>query len=87
MKSGIKSLFLFVLAHKKYSRRFINLRLGHCSHLDYINDLYNFSGPASFSPLEAYGGVRQRSDLIKNILICVPKTNEGLTGLGQHEGE
>ncbi len=26
-------------------------------------------------------------DFIKNILICVPKMNEGLTGLEQHEGE
>jgi len=24
---------------------------------------------------------------IKNILICVPKMNEGLTGLERHEGE
>ena len=46
-----------------------------------------FSGPASYSVLEAYGGVRQLSDLIKNILICVPKMNEFLTGLEQHEGE
>ncbi len=28
-----------------------------------------------------------RSDFIKNILICVPKVNEGLTGLERHEGE
>ncbi len=27
------------------------------------------------------------SDVIKNILICVPKINEGLTGLERHEGE
>ena len=80
-------MFAF-FAHKKYSRRLINLRLSHWSHLDYINDVFNnFSGPASFSPLEAYGGVRQLSDLIKNILICVLKMNEGLTGLEQHEGE
>ncbi len=26
-------------------------------------------------------------DFIKNILICVPKMNEGLTGLEGHEGE
>jgi len=31
--------------------------------------------------------VIQLSDFIKNILICVPKMNEGLTGLEQHEGE
>ena len=88
MKSGIKSLFLFVFAHKKYSRRLINLRSSHCSQLDYINDVFNaFSGPASYNALEAYGGVIQLSDLIKNILICVLKMNESLTGLEQHEGE
>ncbi len=27
------------------------------------------------------------SDSIKNIVICVPKMNGGLTGLEQHEGE
>ncbi len=26
------------------------------------------------------------SDFIKNILICVPKKNKGLTGLERHEG-
>jgi len=37
--------------------------------------------------LEAYEGVIQLSDFIKNILICVLKMNESLTGLEQHEGE
>ncbi len=31
--------------------------------------------------------IRKLSDFIKNILICVLKMNEGLTGLEQHEGE
>ncbi len=31
--------------------------------------------------------VRKLSDFITNILICVPKMNEGLKGLEQHEGE
>ena len=49
MKSGIKSLFLFVFAHKKYSRRLIYLRLSHWSHLDYFNDVFNnYSGSVSF---------------------------------------
>ncbi len=29
--------------------------------------------------------IRKFSDFIKNILICVPKMNEGLTGLERHE--
>ncbi len=33
------------------------------------------------------GSERIFSDFIKNILICVPKMNGGLTGLEQHEGE
>ncbi len=31
--------------------------------------------------------VRKLSDFIKNMLICVLKMNEVLTGLEQHEGE
>ncbi len=31
--------------------------------------------------------VRKLSDFIKNMLICVPKMNEVLTGLERHEGE
>ncbi len=39
------------------------------------------------SSLAVYGRVREPSDFIKNILNCVPKMKEGLTGLEQHEGE
>jgi len=39
-------------------------------------------------PQEAYGLVSDPAlRFHQNILICVPKTNEGLTGLEQHEGE
>ncbi len=38
------------------------------------------------STLAVYGG-SESSDFIKNILMCVPKMNEGLTGLERHEGE
>ncbi len=37
--------------------------------------------------LAVYGRVRELSELIKNILICVPKMNEGLTSLERLEGE
>ncbi len=30
---------------------------------------------------------RELEDFIKNIFICVPKMNEGLTGSERHEGE
>ncbi len=34
-----------------------------------------------YSCIAVYGRVRELSDSIKNILICVPKMNKGLTGL------
>ncbi len=34
-----------------------------------------------------YGRVRESSEFIKNILICVPKMNGGLTGSERHESE
>ncbi len=37
--------------------------------------------------LAVYGRVRELSECIKKILIYVPKMNEDLTGLEQHEGE
>ncbi len=37
--------------------------------------------------LTVYGRVREFTRCIKNILICVPKMNGGLTGLERHEGE
>ncbi len=37
--------------------------------------------------LAVYGRVRELLEFIKNILICVPKMNKGLTGLERHEGE
>ncbi len=56
--------------------------------MDYFNDVL-----ATFLDLDCvrifavYGRVRQLSEFIKNILICVPKMNKGLTGLERHEGE
>ncbi len=49
--------------------------------MDYFNDVLT-----TFLGLE-FGSCRKLSDLIKNILFCVPKTNEGFMGLEQHEGE
>ncbi len=52
--------------------------------MDYFNDV--LLGLGTFQ-LHYLSRIRNLSDLIKNILICVPKINEGLTGLEQHEGE
>ncbi len=37
--------------------------------------------------IAVYGRIRELSDFIRNILICVPKMKEGLAGLERHEGE
>jgi len=41
----------------------------------------------SVNYLAVNGGLTEPSDFIKNILICVPKMNEGFTGVERHEGE
>jgi len=41
----------------------------------------------SVNYLAVNAGLTEPSDFIKNILICVPKTNEGLTGVERHEVE
>ncbi len=56
--------------------------------MDYFNDvLATFLDLDRVMILVVNGRVRELSEFIKNILICVPKMNEGLTGLEQHEGE
>ncbi len=63
-----EAIFVF-FAHKEYSRC---VRLNHCCHMEYVS----VSGNISFACR-----LRNLSDFIKNILICVPKMNEGLTSL------
>jgi len=46
-----------------------------------------FLGRQVSIPLAAYVAVIHLSNLLKNIFICVPKTNKGLMGLIQHWGE
>ncbi len=56
--------------------------------MDCFNDvLATFLDLDRGSMLAVYGRVRELSEFIKNILICVLKMNEGLTGLERHEGE
>jgi len=53
-----------------------------CSIKDTWKNKCSCSGPSSFNPLGAcYVAVIHLSNLIKNIFICVPKMNKGLTGL------
>ncbi len=56
--------------------------------MDYFNDFF-----AMFLSLDrvrirvVYGRVRELSECIKNIFICVPKMNKGFMGLERYEGE
>ncbi len=65
------------------------MRLNHWCHMDYLNDVFTtFLGLKSVSCIAVYAGtIRKLSDFTNNILVCVPKINEGLTGLEQHKGE
>ncbi len=55
--------------------------------MDYFNDvLTNFLCLERVSCAAVYAG-SESSRISSKILISVPKTNEGLTGLEQHEGE
>ncbi len=50
--------------------------------MDYFtNVLAMFLDLDDVSILTVYGRVRELSEFIKNILFCVPKMKEGLTGL------
>ncbi len=56
--------------------------------MDYFTDvLATFLSLDHVRTLAVYGRIREPSDFIKNILICVLKMNEGLMGLEQHEGK
>ncbi len=55
--------------------------------MDYLNDVFaTFLSLDRVSTLAVYGRVRELSEFITNIFICVLKMNEGLTGLKLHEG-
>ncbi len=72
-----KVVILVFFAHKKNPRCFIKLRLNHWCHMDYFNDvLTTFLGLERGCCLGCLWRVRELSDFIKNILICVPRMNE-----------
>ncbi len=53
--------------------------------MDYFNNvLTTFMGLEHF--FAVYAGSESSRISFKNTLICVPKTNEGLTGLERYEG-
>ncbi len=56
--------------------------------MDYFIDrLATFLSFDHVNYIAVYGRVRQPSECIKNILICVLKINGGLMGLQRHVGE
>ncbi len=68
-----------------YSRRLIKFRLNHWWQINYFYDAFHtFLGLESVIYLAVNGTVTRLPVLIQNILNCVPKTNEALTGLEGH---
>ncbi len=56
--------------------------------MDYFNDLLaTFLNDDRVNYIAVYGRVRELSECIKNILICVPKINKAFTGLERHGGK
>ncbi len=56
--------------------------------MEYFNNvLTNFLGLERGSSVAVYAGSESSQISSKNILICVLKMNEGLTGLEQRKGE
>ncbi len=56
--------------------------------MDYLNYiLTTFLGFERGSCFAVYTEYESSQDFIKYILICVPKMNKGLEGLGRYEGE
>ena len=56
--------------------------------MDYFTNLLaKFLDIDGVRTLAVYRRVRELSECINNILICVPKMNGGLAGLEQHEGD
>ncbi len=79
-------IFIF-LAYKKYSRRFIKLRLNHWWQTDYSdNALHTFLSLDSVIYLAVNGTVTSLPVFIQNILHFVPKTNKAFMGLERHTG-
>ncbi len=83
-----EDVIIVFFVHKKYSCSFVKLRLNHWCLMDYLTDvLARFLDRGTLQVHCCLRRVRELSDMIKNILICVPKINKGLTGLERHEGE
>ncbi len=65
---------------KKYRRSVAKLKKSHWCHMDCFTDVFTTFLDLGTFQLSCYiWRVWEVSDLIKNILICVPRMNEGLT--------
>ncbi len=53
--------------------------------MDHFNDVLTTFLDLDHGRILAVG--KELSEFIKNILICVPKRNEGIAGLERHEAE
>ncbi len=73
-------VIIVFFAHKKYSHSLVKLQLNHWCHMNYVTDvLATFLGLGTLQLNCCLWRVWELSDLIQNILTCVPNMNEGLT--------
>ncbi len=84
----LNKVVIFVLfPYKKYSRRFITVRLNHWWQMEYPgDDFHTFLGLDSVNYLAVYGTATSLLVLTQNILNCVLKMNKAFTGLERHGG-
>ncbi len=83
-----ESLFFFFFLYKKYSRRFITVRLDHWWKIEYPSDAFHtFLDLDNVIYLAVNGTVTSLPGFIQNILNCVLKSNEAFTDLERHGGK
>ncbi len=77
----LNKVSFFFFAYKKYSLSLVKLQSNPWCHMDYFTDLLaTVMDVDRGNYIAVCGRVRELSECIKNILICVPKTNEAFTG-------
>ncbi len=78
-----KVIVLAFFAYKNYYRSFIKLPLNPWCHMDYFTDLLaTFLDVDGVNYIAVYGRVRELSECIRHILICVLKTNKAVYRFG-----
>ncbi len=82
-----KVVILVLFPYKKYSHRFITLRLNHWWQMEYPDNVFHTFLDLDSGNYLAVNGTVTSLLISPNILICVPKTTKAFTGLERHGGK